>query len=1049
MTVTELAIKRPSLIVVLFAIMGIMGLFGYTQLNYNLLPKFSPPFVSITTVYPGAAPQEVETTVTKVIEDAVSGVDKISSIISRSYEGVSSVQIEFTQSAKTDLALQDVIRMVNQVLSQLPQGTKQPVVTKFNPDELPILRMGATSTMKSRDFYQFLQDYIKPELAKIAGVGNITLVGGEKREIKVNLDAAKVRAYGLSLTQIQQAVNLGNLDFPTGSIKEENTQFVVRIAGKYSSVEELANLIVGRSRQGGDIKLSDIAEVTDGITERTTYNRINNEECVGIYVQKQSDANAVEMSKLVTKKISELIEKYKDIKLNVDIASDSSNFTLEAANAVQFDLLLAILIVAAVMFLFLHSLRNSLIVMVSIPASLISTFVFIWAFGFSLNLMTLLGLSLVIGILVDDSIVVLENIYHHLEKGEDKVSASIKGRNEIGFAALSITLVDVAVFLPLSLVTGIVGNIMREFALVVVVSTLMSLVVSFTITPILASRFAKVQELTKNSILGRVGLLFEAAFNWVQKEYGMIIQWVLKNALTKALVIALSFSTFFVIGALFKMKLIPVEFITQSDRGEFAVTVEFPPSMKVEETNRKTQEIENMLFKMREIKRVLTNVGTSSSAFTGTQVMNNLAEMNIFLVPADKRKLTTDQVGNIIKRLIMDISGAKVRVNPIGIFGSANDSPVQVVVNGADRETVRKGAKLIEQELLKMVGTSDVRLSSEDGKLETRIEVDRQKLAALGLTVGEVGSALRIALQGNDDVKFREGVTEYDIRIRLDQEDRKKTSEIGAMTVQNRMGQQIEIKQFANIYQTTGSTKLERRDRIPAVVVYAQPVGKGAADIADELDKIVKNKLPQGTSYAYIGDVKNAREGFGDMGIAMLGGIIFVYLIMVALYDSYFYPFVNLFSVFVAPFGAFLALALGMRSMSIFTMLGLIMLIGLVMKNAILLVDRANANRLERGMDLRSALVEAGETRLRPIVMTTVAMIFGMFPIAFSHSAGSEWKAGLALALIGGLSGSMFLTLVLVPVIYYIFTRMKEIFTARRNKSGYSEIAIAPHSREI
>lgn len=1046
MTLTELAIKRPSLIVVLFAILGILGLFGYTQLNYNLLPKFSPPFISISTVYPGAAPQEVETTVTKIIEDAVSGVDKISSVISRSYEGVSFVQIEFTQSAKTDIALQDVIRMVNQVNSQLPTGIKQPVVTKFNPDELPILRMGATSNLKQRDFYQFLQDYVKPELAKVAGVGNITLIGGEKREIKVNLDAAKVRSYGLSLTQIQQTINLGNLDFPTGSIKENATQFVVRIAGKYSSVEELSQLVVGRSRQGGDIRLSDIAEVADGVNERTTYNRINNRECVGVYIQKQSDANAVEMSKLVKKKLNEILEKHKDIYLKIDIASDSSDFTLEAANAVQFDLMLAVLIVAAVMFLFLHSLRNSLIVMISIPASLISTFVFIWAFGFSLNLMTLLGLSLVIGILVDDSIVVLENIYHHLERGEDKVTASIKGRNEIGFAALSITLVDVAVFLPLSLVTGLIGNIMREFALVVVVSTLMSLVVSFTITPILASRFAKIQELTKNTLFGRLGLAFEAMFTWIQREYGKIIGWALKNKWTQATVVLGSLSTFIIVWALFTMKLIPVEFITQSDRGEFTVTVEFPPSMKVEETNRKAQEIESMLFTMPEIKRVLTNVGTSSSAFAGTQSQNNLAEMNVYLTPVAERQKTTDQVGADIKRNIMAIAGAKVRVNPIGIFGSANESPVQVVVSGADREKVKDGAKLVEKALLAMDGTSDVRLSSEDGKLETRIEVDRQKLAALGLTIGEVGAALRIALQGNDDVKFREGTTEYDIRVRLDEQDRNRTAEIGSMTIQNRMGQQIEIKQFATIYQTTGSTKLERRDRIPALIIYAQPVGKGGADIATELDEMIKDKLPAGTSYTYIGDVKNAREGFGDMGIAMLGGIVFVYLIMIALYDSYFYPFVNLFSVLVAPFGAFLALALGMRSMSIFTMLGLIMLIGLVMKNAILLVDRANSNRFESGMGLRNALIEAGETRLRPIVMTTVAMVFGMFPIAFSHSAGSEWKAGLALALIGGLTGSMFLTLILVPVIYFIFTHIRGLFVKEK---GYpADFAFQPQNRD-
>ncbi len=1050
MTLTELAIKRPSIIVVLFAILTVLGLFGYSQLNYNLLPKFSPPYVTITTVYPGGAPQEVETTVSKVIEDGVSGLDKVNTIITTSNENYSQVQIEFSNTAKTEIAVQDVIRAVNQVRGQLPTGCKDPVVTKFSPDEIPIIRMGATSTMPPAAFYQFVLDFIKPELTKINGVGNVFISGGQQREIRVNLDAAKIQAYGLSLSSIQQAVVAGNLDFPTGNVKESGNQFVVRLAGKYTSVDDLSKLVVGRSRQGGDVRLCDIGEVVDGVAEITTFSRLNGKDNIGISIQKQNDANAVEVAKLIHKKVADLKAAHTNINLDLDIAVDSSIFTLDAANAVKTDLFLAIIIVALVMLLFLHSLRNSLIVMIAIPASLVSTLVGIWAFGFSLNLMTLLGLSLVIGILVDDSIVVLENIYHHLERGEDRMSASIRGRNEIGFAALSITLVDVAVFLPLSLVSGIVGNIMREFALVVVISTMFSLLVSFTITPILASRFAKLETLTKGTLMGRIALAFNAWFKSVEENYAKLIGIVLKNGWTMALVVVMSFGSCGIIPVLFKNKLINQEFITQADRGEFAVTVEFPPSTDVDKTNQLAIDIEKFLNALPERNRVITSVGTFSNAFLGAQTQNNIAEFNVALVPAKDRKRTTEEVGNAIKQHILAIPGAKVRVNPIGIFGSANDSPVQAIVSGADRTQVMKAARQVMDTLRAMQGTTDVRLSSEEGKFETRIEIDREKLASLGLSIGEVGSALSIALQGNDDAKFRIGTTEYPIRVRLRKQDRVNVDRLGDLTIANRAGQQVQVKQFAKLELSTGTTKLERRERIPSVRVMAQPVGKGAGDIANDLDARLKDKLPAGVSYAYFGDVKNQRDGFGDMGIAILGGLVFVYLIMVALYDSYTYPLVNLFSVFVAPLGAFMALALAMKSMSIFTMLGFIMLIGLVMKNSILLVDRTNQNRNEKKMLLREALMEAGEVRLRPIAMTTVAMIFGMFPIAFSHSAGSEWKSGLAWALIGGLTSSMFLTLVLVPTVYYIFARLKHLFS---KKHGLVQEAITfdgmVHSNEI
>ena len=504
MTLTELSIKRPTLVVVTFTVLAVLGIFSYFQLKYELLPKMSIPVVTITTVYPGASPYEVENNVSKVIEDAVSGIDKIDNVRSTSFEGMSLVIIEFKQDANIDNVVQDASRKVNAVLSQLPTDAKQPTVSKIAFDEIPVLRMGVTSTMDSREFYQFMKDRIQPRISKIAGVAQVALTGGDEREIKVNLDANKVRAYGLSILQIMQAVRNANMDFPTGNIKDADAQFVVRIAGKFKSIEDLRQLVIGRSRQGGDIHLADVAEVQDGRKDYTQINRINGFTSIGIQVIKQSDANAVSVSQLVRAELVKIQKEFEKQGIVFNIAEDSSTFTLDSANAVKDDLLRAVIMVAIVMLLFLHSIRNSLIVLVAIPASLITTFGFMYAMDFSMNMMTLLGMSLVIGILVDDSIVVLENIYHHLEKGEEQRAAALRGRNEIGFAALSITMVDVVVFLPLSLVSGIVGQIIRQYALVVVGSTLTSLFVSFTITPTLASRFAKLERLTDRTLVWKI-----------------------------------------------------------------------------------------------------------------------------------------------------------------------------------------------------------------------------------------------------------------------------------------------------------------------------------------------------------------------------------------------------------------------------------------------------------------------------------------------------------------------------------------------------------------
>ena len=1026
MTITELAIKRPTIIVVIFSALMVLGLYSFSKLNYELLPKISPPVITIATIYPGASPNEVETSVTKPIEDAISTLDQIDAVTSTSSEGISFVTVTFAQAADVDIELQNAQRRVNSITSYLPTDAKTPTISKFALDEIPVLRMGLTSNLPSRDFYQFIKDRIQPRLSKLAGVGQITLVGGDEREIRVNLDADKIQSYGLSILQVTQIIKASNLDFPTGKIENSKNQFIVRVAGKFNSVDVLRNLVIAKSKQGGDIMLSDIAEVQDGQRDFTNISRINGITSVGIIVTKQSDANSVEVSKLVRKEIFKIESDYKEQKVKFDIAQDGSLFTIDAANAVKEDLALAVILVAAVMFLFLHNIRNSFIVMLAIPASLISTFLVMYAAGYTLNLMTLLGLSLVVGILVDDSIVVLENIYHHLEKGEKPIVAALKGRNEIGFAALAITLVDVVVFVPLALTGGLVGNILREFAVVVVISTLLSLFVSFTVTPLLASRFSRLEGLTNRTIIGKFAIWFEKQFKRLTANYISILKWSLNN---RWKVVVATLVLFIASLALLPAGFIGFEFMTQTDRGEFAVILELPSGSSLENTNYITQTVEKKISSMPEVRKVFVNVGASNEGLVG-QSSNNISELNVTLSSKNDRKKSTDEIGEDIKRFVQQIPGVKVHVNPIGIFGTANQSPIQLIVSGPSRDDVMKSANIIQAFVKNISGTSDVRLSSEDGKPETRVEIDREKLASFGLSVADVGTALRVALTGDDDSKYRDGNNEYNIRIVLDKFDRSNIDDLGKLTFNNNRGQSVQLQQFASIYQGTGPTKLQRRDKINAVIVSSQVIGRPSGSIGNDIkSKMSKTKFPNGVQISYDGDLKNQADSFGSLGMAMFAAILFVYMVMVALYDSYLYPFVVLFSIPVAMVGALLALALTMKALSIFSILGVIMLIGLVGKNAILLVDRTNNMKLA-GMNTFDALIEAGNARIRPIVMTTVSMIIGMSPIALSSSSGSEWKSGLAWALIGGLTSSMFLTLILVPVVYMKFEMWKESIPA-------------------
>ncbi|MGO4772753.1 efflux RND transporter permease subunit [Flavobacterium sp. W22_SRS_FK3] len=1022
MKLAEISIKRPSLVIVLFTILTLGGLFSYSQLGYELIPKFETNVITISTVYPGASPSEIENTVTKKVEDAIASLENIKKIDSKSYESLSVVSITLTSNADVDISMNDAQRKINAVLSDLPDDADPPSLTKFSLSDLPIMTIGANGKMDEATFYDLIDKKIAPILSRVQGVAQVNIIGGQEREIQVNLDAVKMQGYNLSVPQVQQIILSSNLDFPTGNIQTRDQKILIRLAGKYKNVEELRNLVVS-SNGGIEIRLKDIADVQDAQKIAEKVSRVDQKSAIILQVIKQSDANAVAVSEDLKSKIAELEVDYKTSELSLKIAKDSTEYTLEAADSVIHDLLIAVILVAFVMLFFLHSIRNSLIVMVSIPASLIATFIGIYLLGYTLNLMSLLGLSLVVGILVDDAIVVLENIYRHMEMGKSRIRASYDGTAEIGGTVTSITLVIVVVFLPIAMSTGLVSNIITQFCVTVIISTLFSLLASFTIIPWLSSRFGKLEHLEGKNVFERVILGFEEYLtrftNWVTR----LLNWCLDHYFkTIAVVLVLFFGTIF---SLFGGGFIGGEFFAKSDSGEFLVQIEMPKDASLEQTNFMTQKAEAYLKNEEYVESQITTVGQTSEGMGASQATAYKAEIDVKMIDqADRSDDASVYAAKIKRKLEKVLVGAKVKTVPVGILGTAEDASLALIVTGPSVDEAMKFAKQAEALLRTIPGTTEIKLTVEDGNPEVNVQVDRDKMAALGLTLQTVGMTMQTAYSGNTDGKFRAGEYEYDINIKYNAFNRKSITDVANLIFVNNAGQQIKLSQFASITEGSGPSQLERRDKTASVTVQGQNVGVASGTVVTEWQaKLDKIKKPTGVNYIWGGDQENQSEGFGTLGIALLAAIILVYLVMVGLYDSFVHPFVVLFAIPLSFIGALLALALTNNTLNIFTILGIIMLIGLVCKNAIMLVDYTNQRRAA-GESIRNALIQANHARLRPILMTTIAMVFGMFPIALASGAGAEWKNGLAWVIIGGLISSLFLTLVVVPVIYLIMEKI-------------------------
>jgi HAE1 family hydrophobic/amphiphilic exporter-1 len=1021
MKLTELAIKRPAFMAMVFSALAIMGAYSYLNMGVDFLPKMDWPIVFVSAIYPGAGPEEIETQIAKPVEEALSSISGLKSLKTYSGENYFFAALEFEMSEDVNNVLNETGRKINEMKRNLPTEMEEPQVSKVDVNAAPILRIAVQSNIDPMEFYEILKNDIKPKFEQTKGVAVVSLIGGKEREIRVEVDNDKLKSYNLSILQVSQVLFAENLDFPVGKIEQREKSYIVRVAGKFTNIDDIRNMILV-SNSLATVRLKDIATVIDTYKESYVLSRLNGQSSIGIIIQKASDANSIKTSDGVFKTIEQLEKEYAYLGLKFTIAQDITTFTRESLSEVGRDMILAVLLVAVVLFFFLHSARNSFIVLLAIPTSLFSAMIFISAFGFTINVITLMAITLVIGILVDDSIVVLENIHRHLELGEDSVTAAVRGRSEIGLAAIAITLVDVVVFLPIAMLSGMVGKIFREFGLTIVVSTLFSLLISFTLTPLLASRLSKITQFTEDSILLKFSKGFENVQISLRNKYKILLGWALDHRKT---VISFSILLLILSLAMIPMQIVGTEFLPSGDRGEFALNIEMPLGTSIEKTNEITQNIEEMIRSIPEVQQCYSVIGRTEGAFNNSNDAR-ISQLQIKLVSKNKRKASTQNVISKVLDKARMFPGVLPSASLISFFGAADMIPFEIEIKGEDIKQLITISAKVSEIINNTAGTRDVKSSWQDGNPEVKVSINRDKCATLNLTVGEVASTLRNAFEGDYKSKFRTGDHEYDIRIILSKKNRENPEDVRRVTLVNRLGQVVQLGDIADVSFGEGPTQIQRKDRARIITIRSNlDMSRPLGEVVNDLNKKISlEKFPPEITVDMAGEAEDMDIMFADMILAIVFAIIFIYMILVSLFESYLHPFTIMFSIPVALVGAFTAMALTHESLNILSMIGLLLSMGLVAKNSILLVDYTNTLRAQ-GKEMKEAILEAGPIRLRPIVMTTATMVFGMLPLALAGGMGGDFRRGMAIIVIGALLSSTLLTLVLVPVVYTVVESLR------------------------
>ena len=1032
MGLTRVAVTRPVFILMVISAMVILGLVAFTRLNAELFPNINVPVVTIATTYSGASPDDVDRLVTQPIQDAVAGIANIDVLQSSSTEGRSQVTITFTDNANVDTAAIDVQRRVGAIVNQLPADADTPSVLKLDPTQQPVLYVAITGNVPLDQLFQLADDRVKPRLEAQDGVASVTVGGGLQREVQVLLDPNRLRAYGLTIDQVSQALSRENQGVPAGSIDRGRERMTLRVYGLFQSVDELKEVLV--SGQGGaNIRLADIATVSDTFKQPTSRTFLNGREAVTLTVTKQSGSNEIATVNGVRAELDRLNRELPS-GAHLDVISDNSVATRASLAGVEHSLIEAVILTGLVLLVFLHTLRSTAIVLFAIPTSLISTFLVMSFLGFTLNLMSSIALVMVIGVLVDDSIVVLENIFRHLEHGEEPKTAALNGRGEIGMAAIAITLVDVVVFTPVAFMSGTIGSFFRQFGLVIASATLLSLFVSFTLTPMLASRWLKSGE--QKAGFGPWKWFtgaFEGLLGGLRRTYGSTLSWVLHHRWIPVMVAILT-----LVGAVAMVPagLIKFEFIPSSDNGQLSINLEMPPGSSLDLTETMLRTVESRIADIPEIQYYLSASGQGGGTGAGIGAGGaRFGRIQVVLVDRKERQRTLNQVVDEIIARTSDIPVATIRVQTAS-GGGGSAQPVQVLVTGDDPRTLQELAGRVQGALQGIAGARDVTNSVSAANPETRIVPDRQRMADAGVTAQQLAQVLRTSVDGNVATKLRpEGEDEVDVRLIVNQQSRTDLASLQSLPIMATRGGQtttVALGQVTRTTQVAGPTSVDRRNRQRLVTVGASLVGTTPLnDVTQPLQRSITEmqrdgSIPTGYSVTLGGQSEQQAKAASNFVLALGLSIVLEYMLLAALYESMILPFATMFALPLSVIGAFIGLAVTGNTLNLLSMIGVIVLMGLVGKNGILLVDYTNTLR-QRGASRREALREAGETRLRPILMTTVALVVGLAPLAMGLEEGSEIYKGMAAVIIGGMLSSTLLSLLVVPCMYTYFDDLQSL----------------------
>ncbi|SYZ73975.1 Acriflavin resistance protein [Candidatus Zixiibacteriota bacterium] len=1026
MKLAEVAIKRPVFTVMMIMALVVLGYASFSQMSIDLTPDINFPFVTVSTVYQGASAEAMETEVTRKIEDAVNPISGVKHITSYSQEGYSFVFIEFVLEKDPQVAAQEAREKVAAIRGDLPKDIDEPVVAQYDPESAPIISIAITGQRPFRELTTLAEDQIQKQLEAIPGVGSAEIVGGYTRQINIWLDVQKMESYEISVDKVQQALAAANLEIPGGRIDERNTEFLVRTMGRLSKVSQFGDIPIDNPH-GQPVYLKNIATVEDGIEEKRSLARVDGKEAITINISKQSGSNTVEVARNVKAAISRIGREIPpDVK--IELLADDSTFIEDSIDDVLVNIYYGGLLAILVIFLFLADIRSTIISAVAIPTSIIATFTLMRLLNFTLNMLSLMGLSLAVGLLIDDAIVVIENIFRHMDSGEKPFRAAYNATKEIGLAVMATTFSIVAVFVPVAFMSGIVGRFFYQFGMTVAFAVVVSLFVAFTLTPMLSSRFLKKEggdvEPPKFAPARAVWKLYRLIlkgiapwnrfFDKVTVWYRTTLGWSLRHRL-----IVITFAVLSFIFAMFLIKFVGVEFMPQTDQGRVSVDFETPPGTDLQLTSARAAQMEKIISKFPGVELMFTTIGSGQNPV-------NVGNIYVKLVDKSNRPYSALEMVDQIRQAILAVPGVKIAVSA-GRGEGGQSKQVEVSIRGLDLDILSQISDKVEAIVRKTPGTVDVDNNLEKAKPELRISVDRGLANDLGLNVYDIAASTRNLVDGEVVSRYKDGDKEYDVRIRLKEGDRESAEDIGRLIIASKKdvtGMRTFLVPLSNVAQlekTASVGKFNRYDRLREVKVSSNVTGNYfSGSVTNQvIAEASKINLPPGYYIGKTGFGEMQDESFANIFTALALAIIFVYLLLASQFESFFDPFSIMFSLPLSMVGAIVALLVFRNSISIISLIGIIMLMGLVTKNAILLIDFVKQNR-RRGVERTEAILIAGPIRLRPILMTTFAMIFGMLPLALGIGSGAEFRAPMGRAVIGGLISSTLLTLVVVPVIYTV-----------------------------